>query len=517
MRLSSDVLFGLLSEKYHLERFGKGVRRQELSLPVFWQRGGEARKGSVYIAHAGDLPSRPPEDCIFICDGTRPPKVWNMWPCDVIYVTDSHEGLINIFNTVQQVLDRLISWETHMQRLQTTGASIRDLVEESIPIFDNRITVCDYELRILATCEIDEDDPEGGVRMYDKLKQVPAEHIPSMINGRTSAIRNREPYFYNTLKGKETYCINFYLGDIYIGSCSLQEQVHALAPHDLDLFQVFAEYVRGTLALQARSVGNQLVTARTVFEQLLSGYPVSQSDMNHALKLIDLNLCERGIEGHKWCCVVIQNTHNGGALPEGYLCTTVESILPNATPLVYNDSIVAYCLIKNEGHRQAEICDPLQAYLADMGFKAGISRTFLDSFHARDYYRQALATLETGFECDPDRSWYLFGDYALDYMLLRCCGEFSTEMMVPPELVRLYRRSSTDVDYIETLRTFLDNDCRITQTANVLYLHRTTMVKRLEKMREHVNLDDPDRRLYLRMCLHLPDIEQTLEACSDVS
>jgi hypothetical protein len=51
----------------------------------------------------------------------------------------------------------------------------------------------------------------------------------------------------------------------------------------------------------------------------------------------------------------------------------------------------------------------------------------------------------------------------------------------------------------------------------VLYLHRTTMVKRLEKMREHVNLDDPDRRLYLRMCLHLPDIEQTLEACSDVS
>jgi sugar diacid utilization regulator len=244
---------------------------------------------------------------------------------------------------------------------------------------------------------------------------------------------------------------------------------------------------------------------------------MSQSDMNHALKLIDLNLGERGIEGHKWCCVVIQNTHNGGALPEGYLCTTVESILPNATALVYNDAIVAYCLIKNEGHRQAEICDPLQAYLADMGFKAGISRTFLDSFHARDYYRQALATLETGFECDPDRSWYLFGDYALDYMLLRCCGEFSTEMMVPPELVRLYRRSSTDVDYIETLRTFLDNDCRITQTANVLYLHRTTMVKRLEKMREHVNLDDPDRRLYLRMCLHLPDIEQTLEACSDVS
>ena len=43
------------------------------------------------------------------------------------------------------------------------------------------------------------------------------------------------------------------------------------------------------------------------------------------------------------------------------------------------------------------------------------------------------------------------------------------------------------------------------------------MVKRLEKIRGIVNLDDSDRCLYLRICLHLPDIEHALENSTDVT
>jgi len=102
-------------------------------------------------------------------------------------------------------------------------------------------------------------------------------------------------------------------------------------------------------------------------------------------------------------------------------------------------------------------------------------------------------------------------------MLQNVCGEFETKMMVPPELVRLWRLNTSDVDYVATLRAFLDNDCKITRTATVMYLHRTTLVKRLEKIRGVVNLDDPKRVLYLRICLNLPDIDQALETCDNVS
>ena len=32
-------------------------------------------------------------------------------------------------------------------------------------------------------------------------------------------------------------------------------------------------------------------------------------------------------------------------------------------------------------------------------------------------------------------------------------------------------------------------------------------VARLEQIRKYVDLDSPERRLYLRICLHLPDVD----------
>ena len=146
-----------------------------------------------------------------------------------------------------------------------------------------------------------------------------------------------------------------------------------------------------------------------------------------------------------------------------------------------------------------------------------MSRTFKDPYHARRFYQQALLALDLGVERTPEKTFYLFGDHVLEYMLRSCSGDLEPDSLVAPELVRLYQFCPNGPEYIETLKRFLDNDCRVTQTAEELFLHRTSLIKRLEKIRSYVNLDDPDRRLYLRLCLHLPDIEQVLADNADVS
>ena len=516
MRLSADVMYGLLSEKYRLNRFGKGIRAKELALPVFWERDMQAEPGGIYIARTGDLPNKPPEDCVIICCGTKPPLMWNMWPCEIIHITDIHDDLLGVFNETQRIVNRIVSWEMRMQQLAATGSHIKEMVEASIPIFENRITVTDYELRILAYCETDANHPEDGVYMSDRYERVPIANLMSVMTDSARDMRRRDPFFVEERGSKDSYCINLYLGDTYVGTCSLQEDTRPLQPLDLELFQLFAGYVREALTIQTRTIGNQIVTAKAIFDQLLHGYPVSRHDMDHALALVELSLGDRPIADFKWCCTVIQNSHRGKDLPEEYLCSTVQSILPNATVLVFDESLVAFCLIGNEDHRVDEICDPLEAYLADMGFRAGISRTFRDPFHAQSFYQQALCALETGLEHDPDRQWFLFGDYALPYMLERCCGDFDTRLIVPPELVRLYNCGPIGPEYVDTLRAYLDNDCNASKTSKVMYLHRSTLVQRLDKIRAFVNLDDPDRCLYLRMCLHLPDVEAALADMADI-
>ncbi|MBQ9005693.1 MAG: helix-turn-helix domain-containing protein [Atopobiaceae bacterium] len=511
MDISTDVLYDLLSQRYVLDRVGRGIGDKPVTLPIFYERGMSVERGQTYIAHTSDLPNKPLDGCLIICVGTKPPKVWNMWPGEVIYVANAHDDLMGVFNAVQRILRRLLDWGQRLQSLATTGGALPDMVEASIPIFENRITVTDYELRVLAYCEVTGEGAARHMEMSERYARVPAEKTPIINKFGSRSIRNREPYFTEEPGRGDNYCINLFLGDSYIGTCSLQEDLRPLRTSDLELFQTFAGFIRQALTVRSRTSHGQFMTLKVVFEQLLTCLPVSQSDMSHALDIARFNLGVESLDRHHWCCVVIQSANHGKNLPEGYLCETVENVLSDSYVIVFDDAIVAFCLLGPGKHRIDEICDPLDAYLKDMNFKAGISRTFADVFHARDFYLQAICALDAGFEADPTRSWYLFGDYALDYMLANCCGEFPSQMVIAPELVHLARASRAGgADHIETLRSFLDHDCNASRTAKAMFLHRSTLVQRLEKIREYVDLDDPDRRLYLRMCLHLPDIERAL-------
>lgn len=61
--------------------------------------------------------------------------------------------------------------------------------------------------------------------------------------------------------------------------------------------------------------------------------------------------------------------------------------------------------------------------------------------------------------------------------------------------------------YLQTLRVYLSNNCNVTQTARQLYLHRHTLINRLEKIEEASGLclDDYYSRLYMSIALLFHD------------
>ena len=60
-------------------------------------------------------------------------------------------------------------------------------------------------------------------------------------------------------------------------------------------------------------------------------------------------------------------------------------------------------------------------------------------------------------------------------------------------------------DYIKTLKTFLDNHQNVVHTANTLYIHRSTLLYRLEKIKEAIGseLSDPEELLYIGISMRL--------------
>jgi len=93
----------------------------------------------------------------------------------------------------------------------------------------------------------------------------------------------------------------------------------------------------------------------------------------------------------------------------------------------------------------------------------------------------------------------LLGWYASDNF-----ADFAQTLLAPAIAV------DSDGELIQTLETYLDNQSSPTETANVLGIHRNTVLNRIEKLRSllTVNLDDPDERLAVQLACRVVKLKR---------
>lgn len=503
MIITADILYDKLKETLTIERYGQKMQGEILSLPVFYETGMALKNGAVYILRTQDLPRIPSERCVYLCIDRRPVGIWSNYPGDVFFITDPAADLLTVLNHVQEIFDRLITWEAQMKSLQMTGEDIREMVRLSIPIFQNKIIVTDYNLQIVAYCEAADHDGTWEVRMCDDYEMVPKSHTILFQNNYTVSTSSREPYLCE-VNGDAFYCINLYLEDAYMGVCSLSPDFHEFSESDLTLFQAFSKFVCHALAAQSKAPNSRFVTMKTIFTQLLQCLPVSHQSVERALNSRQRRPSAKS-DASVWVAVTIRSANRKKTLPEAYLCASLEEILTDSTVIAFDNSLAAFCLLPDAPDSIPHLLELLTPFLQDMNFRAGVSEPFTNIFDTRSFYAQACRALETGLEQNTDSFVYRFRDYALAYMLKHCCGEFEPEKIMPASLLKLIQQKGS-VDYEDTLKRYLDNGMNASRTAQEMFLHRSSLMPRIEKIRSMVSLDTPKDRLYILMCLYLHEL-----------
>lgn len=508
MCINANLLFHLLDEQFPL--IVRGQRLQDdvsLNLPVFYDRSTQLTANSVYVTRAQDLPEICRVECIFICLGAPPQHLNRSWLGSAFFVSGSNLDILALLNAVITSYDRVFRWDRTMQQMQKSGAEIEEYVRASIPFFNNCISITDYNLRLLVNSDVTETDGFRRVQINRKYDRIPDAVGASLQKDYIRYTKYREPFTYTGQEENpegENYCINLYLGNTYIGNCTLWEKMRPMRESDFLLFQRFAGYIQDALSASSALRSAGLITMKDIFEQLIQCFPVSKEEYKDAMSLLTTDMDRQGVAFGNWQCVVIRSANRGKNLPEQYVCTSIEEMLSNAAVLAYEGNIVAFCVISKGETCEDTVCDILLPYLTDMNFRAGISESFDEPFEAYSYYRQALALLDTGSRLSPVQHIYRFSDYALPYMLVNSIGDFMPETMFSQGLKDMLK-GETGVDYWETLRRYLDNECNATRTTQDLFLHRSSLLPRLKKIQAMVDMDTPEQRLYLRMCLYLKD------------
>lgn len=122
-------------------------------------------------------------------------------------------------------------------------------------------------------------------------------------------------------------------------------------------------------------------------------------------------------------------------------------------------------------------------------------------------YRQALTSLNLGQRFEPEKDSYHFYQYAIDHILGETGGDgYAPAYVCHPDVIRLWLADKRSNGFrIKTLWAYLNNDRSLINTAQELFIHRSTLVYRITKITAELSCDitDPYTRDYIKISIRM--------------
>lgn len=136
----------------------------------------------------------------------------------------------------------------------------------------------------------------------------------------------------------------------------------------------------------------------------------------------------------------------------------------------------------------------------------GITNKLEDYYSSYQQARQTLNVVKNRFK---EKSFALFDEMGSYALLREMKGSSLTTLFLEKYINPLLKYSAEkNADLFHTLRIFLHNHGNLSKTANRLYIHRSSLLYRMEKIESllEIELDDPDHRFNLMLAYRLYDL-----------
>lgn len=185
-----------------------------------------------------------------------------------------------------------------------------------------------------------------------------------------------------------------------------------------------------------------------------------------------------------------------------YYAGLLKQLFPaeNLLPLVFGEQLVLLAHADNEpGFNNLTV--ELSHFCAVHHLRCGVSNHFHRMVDLRGYYDQAAAALQSGTE----EGLYFYHNVMLDHMLSYISAE-QAEFLISPDIRRLEDAADGySFSLTETLKAYLECNCNLIRTAERLFLHKNTLLYRLNHIKNIIrcDLNDADDRLLLLLSFKL--------------
>ena len=246
------------------------------------------------------------------------------------------------------------------------------------------------------------------------------------------------------------------------------------------------------------SMGND---ARKFFADYLSGKATELQSITDQIQYLNWNRHDR------YLCLRLETQQQDDRMHSSIATIGhIEAQIPKGLAFTYQQGIVAIVNLSFDHSSASDVISSLAIILREGLFKMGVSTEFRDFLLIPQGYTEAVEALRLGKKSQSMIWCYRFDDYLLEYMVSRISHQISPELLVSSRLEALLnydRKNNTELYH--TLKTYLEHERNSLQTAKTLFIHRSSLTYRLERIQKitRINLDDPRERLLLQICFLL--------------
>ena len=511
MKLSARMVCDGLDASYKAMLDGAGDPDASLGRPELYGGDGSFEAGKLYVLRADRLPQRAHAEsgACLVCIGSSPYLRRYKERCCVITLSDDAD-FFSAFNAVQGIYDVYDAWEDDLTRIIDDDADISAMLDRSEAVFGNALYAIDGDFRIMGSSRLASELPSGTVFASNDGTNLDLRSFDIFLGDRDLAtMEEHEPLLLEILDTVTLNC-NLFESGAYSGCVTVHYAQRPYRESDKQALSFLARMLERAMRQLAGNPDDSRGSMRQAVQDLVEGYP---------LDAVGRAAFEKAAHDRRFVCMRLKLTNRLANLPIGYVRNMVESAFPKSITFEHHrNSVVSFIDLDELDASlpyQEAIASAVRPFIESMGMKAGLSDPVGDILQARLYYLEANAALENGALFGDGRPLYEFQDFILEDMVVGAMGEFPLELLYPEGLRTLVEHdASSPTSYLETLRCYLDNNMSVTKTAKELYVHRSTLLERLSRIKRELglDLDDADVNLRMRLLLKAMQVRDELNA-----
>ena len=421
----------------------------------------------------------------------------------VLGTCEADRSMTAMITGIMECIDQLREWDAHLAGVALGRSSLTEALDEGQRFFPQPCAMMDTNMEILYA------SPRYRRFMGKWIEEgrFSQEAISELVMDRTfhEAALLREVFYYHTPNGEYgSLCGNIIVKDHYYARMVVQldKGVKKFHPGEEELLAFMCAGIQAILTASPGQIHRrQEDMEHEMFAQLAAGKRPSPY-------LVSSVMGSKGIrEEDELCVIQIAFYSRDDWLAQAettipYLAWTLETEWPFSCAIPWDNGLLWGVNLSrsNADLESGDFFRQLSFFLREHVCSAGVSSTYRSLYNTIYAIRQAAAALEIGRDQDPQFWSFRFRDYRREYMSRRITEEIPAELLLPGSLqiIRAWD-AAKNTELEKTLKTFVLCGQNDSHTAGELHVHRTTLYRRMEKIRELTNIDtaDPDTVLDL--------------------